>query len=276
MNPELLQRLLREHESPSLEFKRSWYRVDDPAAKKQQRDELVKDILSLANGSPDSVGKHAYLVVGADDARGPLGQRQLHDVGDLNVEALRKMIIQYVSSASEPALQDLLFDLVEFDGNRLAVVTVPPSPHLHETTRDVLSFSERVVFIRRGDSIRVASAGERDAISRLKRLHFHETRNAPPVSFGFAVGAFTGGLVLLTQAVRAGDTASERFASFAVGVVLFGALGAAAGFGYRQYADLLQHRELMPSWLRGVLTVILAGGALWLGVWVASMILGGR
>lgn len=273
MNRELLQRLLLEHESPYLEFKRSWYGIDDPEAKAQQRDELVKDVLSLANGSPDSVGKPSYLVIGADDAFSPLGQRQLHDVGDLPVESLRKTIIQFVSSASEPALQDLLFDLVELDGSHLAVITVPPSPHLHETTRDLLSFSERTVFIRRGDAIRVASAGERDAIMRLKRLHFHETRNAPPIRFGFAVGGFTGGLVLLTQSVRAGDSAAERFAAFAVGVVFFGVFGGVIGFGYRQFADLIRRRELFPAWLRVLLSVVLIGGLLWFGISVASMIL---
>lgn len=274
LNPELLEKLLRERESPSLEFKRAWYGIEDPAAKRQQRDELVKDVLSLVNGSPDSVGKPAYLVIGADDVLDPRGQRQLHDVGDLDAEGLRRTIIQLVSSASEPALQDLLFDLVELEGFRLAVVTVPPSPHLHETTRDVSSFSERAVFVRRGESIRVASAGERDAISRLKRIHFRETRNAPPVRFGLAVGGLTGGLVLLTQAVRAGDSPAEKLAQFAVGVVLFGALGAVVGFAYRQYVDVLQRRELLPTSLRVVLGVILLAAALWFVISIANMILG--
>lgn len=273
MNKELLQRLLLRQEGPDLEFKRSWYGIDDPAAKKQQRDELVKDVLSLANGSPDAAGSPAFLVIGADDERDSSGARRLHDVGRLPVESLRKTVVQLVASAAEPPIQDLAFDLVDLDGVQLAVVTVPPSPYLHETTRDLLSFSERVVFIRRGDSIRVASAGERDAISRLKRLHFHETRNAPPVRYGMAIGALSGGLALLTETIRSGGPALERVSALGVGIFVFGLLGGCIGFAYRQLADLVHRRELLPGWLRALMSIAAVGGLVWFVSHVVGMIL---
>jgi hypothetical protein len=163
--------------------------------------------------------------------------------------------------------------VVELDGVRLAVTTIPPSPHLHEITRGLLSFSERTVFIRRGDSISVASATERDAISRLKRLHFHETRNAPPVAFGFGLGAIVGGLASLSQAVQGGQSATQRVAALTVGAVLFGLVGASIGFGYRQVADMSHRWELLPVWLRVVLSAAAAGGVIWFAWSIVGMVL---
>lgn len=273
MNSQSLQHLLREPESPTLEFKRAWYGIDDPTAKQEQRDELIKDILSLANGSPGTVGRDAHLIIGVEDAFDSTRPRRLHDVGDLNPESLRRTIVQCVSSASEPALQDILFDVVEVDGVRLAVITIPPSRYLHEITRDLRSYSERTVFIRRGDSIGVASATDRDAISRLKRLHFHETRNAPPVAFGFGVGATVGGLALLTQAVQQGQAIPQRVAALTVGVVFFGLIGAGLGLGYRQVADVFRRRELLPPWGRGILGLAVAASVVWFAWSVVEMVL---
>ncbi len=273
MKGQLLQRLLGEPEGPTLEFKRAWYGIDDPAAKQQQRDELIKDILSLANGSPGTVGRDAYLIIGADDSFDSAGRRCLHDVGDLKPESLRQTIVQCVSSASEPALQDIRFDVVEIDGARLAVITIPPSPHLHEITRGLLSFSERTVFIRRGDSIGVASATDRDAISRLKRLHFHETRKAPPVAFGFGIGAIVGGLALLGQAVQQGQAIPQRIAALMAGAVLFGLVGASIGFGYRQVADMSHRWELLPPGGRVILGIVAIGGVTWFAWSIVEMVL---
>lgn len=69
MDAEIVKFLLTQPESAILEFKRRPYNLDSDNAetKKRQRDELIKDILSLANGSPTTVGDKAYLIIGADD-----------------------------------------------------------------------------------------------------------------------------------------------------------------------------------------------------------------
>ena len=52
-----LDDLLAKNENPKLDFKAIW-KADD------LKGELIKDILSIANGSPDTVGEKGYLVFG--------------------------------------------------------------------------------------------------------------------------------------------------------------------------------------------------------------------
>jgi hypothetical protein len=82
LNSEKLKQLLRQNEGATLEFKREWYRLDDAdgEAKKRQKDELIKDVLSLVNGNASVAGEEAHLVIGADDELNADGIRELHDV----------------------------------------------------------------------------------------------------------------------------------------------------------------------------------------------------
>lgn len=79
MDHKKLLELLHSHEGPSLDFKQEWYKLDseDIQTKKVQKNELIKDILSLANGNVNVAGETAYLIIGASDSMNEEGDREL-------------------------------------------------------------------------------------------------------------------------------------------------------------------------------------------------------
>ena len=81
MEEKLLKNLLRErNERDWYEFKGKLklYRSDGKLVE-QQRDELIKDILGLANGNSRIIRKTKYLIVGADNEEfDENGMRALH------------------------------------------------------------------------------------------------------------------------------------------------------------------------------------------------------
>jgi hypothetical protein len=248
VNSEKLRELITRSEGGALEFKRSMYLLNHPDQdiKKRQKDEFIKDVLSLANGSASVAGETAYLIIGADDQVGAEGVRALIDVGDIALTG--RQIRDFVNAACDPPLEHLIAETVELDGKRLFVITILPSPYLHETTRALdgpnHKFTEYTVFIRHDDSIRVASAKERTAIQQLKRLRFHETRNAPPVIFGAFTGATIGGMAtahLGKEIPGAGPREGQIFAGL-LGATIFGTLGAMFG---RTYKDVI---EIKSEW----------------------------
>jgi predicted HTH transcriptional regulator len=70
MDGEQLEQLIRQPEGLKLEFKQRFYEIDssDRDIRKQQRGELCKDILSLANGNVNVAHLTGYLVIGVGDA----------------------------------------------------------------------------------------------------------------------------------------------------------------------------------------------------------------
>jgi hypothetical protein len=242
MNADKLRELLPQRESPILEFKRKLDLYSEKGEKaRRKKDELIKDILSLANGSTITVGETAYLIVGADDELSVDGTRQLYDVdGSLPTAA---DILKIVNEACDPHLQDIECESVEVDGRRLVVITVHPTPHLHETTRRLdtptRSFSEYTVFVRHNESVAIASTRERDAILKLKQLCFAETRNVSPIPFGIVVGALSSGAIGASLGKKVVGEDSGQAIGGIVGALAGGTLGGLAG---SMYADAKQIR----------------------------------
>jgi len=228
-----LKKLLDQDENATLEFKREPYWIDhkDDKAKSRQRDELIKDILALANGNSIVAGDIAYLIIGADNNKGNDGSRAIYDIGE-DILTTRR-ILDIVNPACTPKLEDLDSEIIELDGKHLNVITINPSPHLFETTRKLVpstakgSFSEYVVFVRHNESIHVASGKERDAIAKLKKIRFDAIRNPPPESFGAIVGATIGALTLSAAAEK---ILGKREGARAAGTVAGGIFGGATGF----------------------------------------------
>jgi len=206
MNNTELELLLHRPESATLDFKRQFYNIDaaDGNIRKRQRQEFVKDILSLANGNANVAGETAHLVIGAAETLDENGNRELFDVGGLDIKSQK--LLGIVNSFCEPPLQDLWCDIVEIDNKQLLVITIPPSPYLYETTQKLetptQTYSPYVVFVRRDENVDIASAREREAIAQLKRLRYQETQNAPPVQFGAALGALLMGSAAGNQLVK--------------------------------------------------------------------------
>ena len=168
MNSEDLQHLLQRPEGLKLDFKQEFYHIDHPKTAVQEREwgELIKDILALANGNVGTADQTGYLIIGAGDVVRPDGSRPLFDIG--NIQISTKHLLEKVNAVAEPPFADLNIERLMIDSKRLLVITIPPSPHLHETKRQLLTrkgtYSERTILVRRSEHIYIASHRERMAI----------------------------------------------------------------------------------------------------------------
>lgn len=195
MDEKLLKKLLCERkEQDWYDFKEKLklYQSDGKLVE-QQRDELIKDILGLANGNSHIIRKTKYLIIGADDEKfDEMGMRVLHSVNYRIPE--QSDLVKWLISAVSPAVVGLASELVRFQGSILWVITIPPTFELHETTRELNAsgqFQKHVVFMRRDEHTAPASVREGITIQQLKHVFRQEIAN-PSASW---VGAIAGGVV---------------------------------------------------------------------------------
>ncbi|MCB0174374.1 MAG: putative DNA binding domain-containing protein [Anaerolineae bacterium] len=180
MDVKKLEQLLREYEPEDLklDLKQKLHAIHHTDKKVQQAqwNELIKDILALANGNVGTSGQPGYLIIGIADKLNEYGTRDLYDVGELNVTSTQ--ILHKVNSACSPPLPDLRTKVIEYQRKRILVITIPPTPHLHETTKPLktpgTTYQEHTVFIRRKEGIGLASTAERQAIQREKQNSIHQ------------------------------------------------------------------------------------------------------
>lgn len=256
-----LRLLLNQKESGSLEFKRELHKVYDSDKKRKefQRDELRRDILSLANGNATSAGETAYFIIGADNKLNDEGNRNLYDVGaqvlNKKPELNEKQLLDWVNPICDPPLDAIRCNLVEIEGKKLFVITIPPTPYLHETTKRLQTsskkiYSERTAFIRRDEGIRPASAKERETILTLKRIRLQEKRNVPPIQYGIVIGVLLGGTIMASVAPKIiienenvnVNVPMAVIISLIVGSFTGGFLGGSMGYAYRDFISI------KPGW----------------------------
>jgi hypothetical protein len=134
MDEKLLATLLRERaEKDWFDFKGSLrlYQSDGKLVEKQ-RDELLKDILGLANGNSHIIRKTKYLIIGADnDKFDEKGMRILHNV-DYKIPE-QSDLVKWLISAASPAVVGLESELASFQGSNLWVITIPPDRRARNT-----------------------------------------------------------------------------------------------------------------------------------------------
>jgi len=253
-----LKELLLQNENPIVEFKCEIHRIDDANQhiKQQATDELIKDIIALVNGNAIFAGETAYLVYGADNKKGNNGKRETFDVGYHKLTASR--ILDIVNTACEPKIEDISCDEIVLDGKRVLLVTIPPTPYVHETTKSIRPkpdkfFSERIAFIRREQSVGVASQRERETISQVKRFRYGEKRNPPGVSFGILSGGFIGGVMGYAAMKNRHKFPEKPEVSLATGLAgaVFGAImGGTSAQIYKQVYELRSGWHKIPPRLR--------------------------
>lgn len=205
MRPEDLRELLKQPEGLKLDFKREYKFLKprpDGTDKQQwnlyvqgQWDEFIKDILALTNGNVGVANQTAYLIIGVGDKLSPDGTRELFDTSDMVFN--NKQIVAKVNQACSPAIPDIRVNRVEIEGKTITVIEIPPSPHLHETTRDLeipkayfdendslrhvdrsskTVYTKNTVFIRWNEEIQSASQSDRQALADEKKHLFVQTR----------------------------------------------------------------------------------------------------
>jgi hypothetical protein len=261
-NKKLLEKLLREKkEQDWFDFKSALklYQSDGKLIEKQ-RDELLKDILGLANGNSNIIRKTKYLIIGVDDEKfDENGMRVLHDV-DYKIPDQSELII-WLKNVASPALVEIESELIPFGEVNLWVITIQPTFDIHETTRELNAkghFQKHVVFMRRDQHTEPASVREGVTIQQRKQLYRQEISN-PPAGW---IGAIAGGIVALFIG-NAKITASQTNID-AVGwilQVLFAALGIffgwAIGFFAKQWNETRYDWRYMRFWQRVIFVAVI-------------------
>jgi hypothetical protein len=251
MDSAKLRTLLYQPESPALDFKQELKIYIEGKGRNRERDELRRDIISLANGNPRVAGENKYLIIGRADKPNPDGTYELFDIGEKypTADDLLKLLAQSVY----PSLNSISSELVELDGKRLLVITIPPTEYVHETTKELKTpkrtFTEHTVFIRRDESIVIASASDRAALRRAKQKFFDEREDVPPTKFGAGLGALLLAPITLEKAKKelGYGPAGQLYATILGGLI--GALvGSMAGNGYKDYRHVAREwPDLSPE-----------------------------
>lgn len=245
MDEKLLRKLLaHKTETDWLEFKGRWdlYKSNGDVVA-VERDELIKDILGLANGNSSNVRKTKYLIVGADNSQfdDQTGMRVLHNV-DYQVPA-QSQIVQWVNSACTPSVVGLELDPVEIDGKTLYVLTIPPTFELHESKRALNAkgrFSEHTVFMRQDEHTVPASVRDGVVIQQRKLLYRHETLNPSAWWFGALVGAIMA-LIFWNAGYDAPVFSGEMEKPIVQLIILFvgGFIGLCLGWTFQNWKALI-------------------------------------
>jgi Flp pilus assembly protein TadD len=165
MTPSELRKLLAQDENPKLDFK-----IDCSPSRDEEWNELIKDILALANGNVGFSHLPGYLIIGASDAKKPDGTRDLKDASAVPLK--KRDLLAKVNGVCNPRLPNLEFEWVELSGAKLLVIIIPPTPRLYEIKISLQTpkrrFQEQTVFIRCGDEVLPASKEEQRAIEEEK------------------------------------------------------------------------------------------------------------
>lgn len=192
MSPSELQDLLSRKEGLKLEFKKEYKLYEIPPGTtdrnlwsgyvKGQWDELIKDIIALANGNVGTAGEDGFLIVGVDDDLPASGIRRLYDTSHLTITD--QQILAKVNSVCDPPIPNISCETVQIEDKQVLVINIKTSPYLHETSRKLETtkgdfdaagtlryfevngtYSARTAFVRRGESIFPGTDDERRAIS---------------------------------------------------------------------------------------------------------------
>ncbi len=190
-----LRETIRKSEGLKLDFKREFHLGETPPVDTDKQlwkryvdgqwDEFIKDIIALANGNSGTAGQTGHLIIGADNELQSDGRRKIHDTSGLLLNP--QQILAKVNSACDPPIQDIEIKRIVCDGKTVQVVVIPPTPHLHETIRQLevtkgefdssgvlrhvkveRPYTAHTAFVRRGEGTFPAKDSERQAIREEK------------------------------------------------------------------------------------------------------------
>ena len=149
MDLELLEQLLHEPESQSLDFKQAQYRFE--RASERDRSELLKDVLAFANSWRRTP---AYVLIGVKEIKG--GRGQVIGISDHIEDA---SLQQFVNSKTQRRVE-LSYEVVRVEGVEIGVIEVPIQDRPVYAEKDYGKVRARVVYFRSGSSTREATPEE--------------------------------------------------------------------------------------------------------------------
>ncbi len=149
MDIDLIEHLLYEDESESLDFKRDQYPFN--RASDDEKSELLKDILAFANAWRRIT---AYILIGVVEVKGgrskPVGL--IEHLDDANLQ-------QFVNSKTNKPVS-FRYEVIPIDEVEIGVISVPIQNRPIFVKRDYKRVKKDLVYIRRSSSTDIADADE--------------------------------------------------------------------------------------------------------------------
>ncbi len=184
MDENQLHELLKQPESAKLEFKSQMYKFEGRKKNREAQlewNELIKDLISLANGNIGTANQEGYLVIGVANELGENGTRETYDIGE--VKLTQTQLLNALGSYCNPPFQNLSIESILIDGEKICVVTIPPSDYLYELDKALKTktqeFSEGSVLLRRLDGERIYRATDEErARIRKEKENRHKQESA--------------------------------------------------------------------------------------------------
>ncbi|HCZ9564926.1 TPA: NACHT domain-containing protein [Vibrio cholerae] len=162
--------LLSKDESPTLEFKRQWYwdnsTPNEDMAKRWG--ELIKDLISLANGYINRVGETRYLIFGFSEEDRDVFGMDTSNIKQLgNISRFKKDLKERIEKYTRPAFIDFDIENVSIDSKSLLVFEILSPTNLIELKKELQTktrhLDEGAVLVRKGqksDEVRTATPDE--------------------------------------------------------------------------------------------------------------------
>ena len=149
MDLELLEQLLHEPESQSLDFKQAQYRFE--RASEQDKSELLKDVLAFVNSWRRT---SAYMLIGVKEVKG--GRGQVIGIADHIEDA---SLQQFVNSKTQRRVE-ISYEVVRVEGVEIGVIEIPIQDRPVYAEKDYGKVKARAVYFRAGSSTRAANPEE--------------------------------------------------------------------------------------------------------------------
>jgi len=149
MNQAILEGLLYQSESETLDFKVAQYHFDKVT--NEQKSELLKDILAFANAWRQS---DAFILIGVEEVKG--GRGVVRGIAD---HLLNRNLQQFVHSKTNRPVSFAYSNEI-LDGIEIGVISVPIQDRPVCLKKDFGNLKANVVYIRRGDTTGEADPDE--------------------------------------------------------------------------------------------------------------------
>lgn len=159
MKNAIFEGLLYEEEGPALDFKKEQYRF--VKATEEDKSELLKDILGLANGWRRS---EAYILIGVEDVRGARKRVLGIAPGDhLDDHALQ----QFVNNLTNQPVR-FHYGAFEFEGKQVGIISIGEQTRPIYLKRDYGKLLKEKVYVRRGSSTDPTKPASPEEIAQMR------------------------------------------------------------------------------------------------------------
>lgn len=169
-------------ENSRIEVKSHWYRdsTNDKRHNAKVKNELAKDIISLANGTISTVGSKAYLIVGYDELKKEYvdvtfgGARKQDKSQNKLKDEITQLLINYVN---KPLSFDVFFQTR--DGKEIIIIGIEVHPYLFYLNKDLetptKTFSKGSMLYRENSIIDIATQEVREEFEKvIKKTDFQD------------------------------------------------------------------------------------------------------